>query len=119
MNEAVQTVPIVAAPPAPRMLKQSHGMAIFTYGSTIALAMALKGPLSTMFQTKEEAAKQDTAIALNTAQLIDLKATMDTNKKEIIEAVNSVMKPIAKDVDRHETRIVNLEFLQMNKGVKR
>lgn len=109
----------VPAPPAQRMIKQSHGMAIFTYGSAMALAMALKGPLSTMFQTKEEAAKQDTAIALNAAQLVDLKTTMDSNKKEIIEAFNSVVKPIAKDVDRHETRIVNLEFLQMNKGVKR
>lgn len=105
--------------PQPRMLKQSHPMAVFTYGSTIALAMLLKGPLSTMFQTKEEAAKQNGAIELQAAQIVDIKTTMESNKKEIIEAFNSVVKPVAKDVDRHETRIVNLEFIQMNKGDKK
>lgn len=116
MADEVVTAPAV---PAQRMLKQSHGMALFTYGSAMALAMALKGPLSTMFQTKEEAAKQDTAIALNAKDYENLNKKLDSNTAEIIKEINSVVKPIAKDVDRHETRIVNLEFLQMNKGVKK
>lgn len=115
MSEAV--VPAPAA--APRMLKQTHGMAFFTYGSAMALAMAMKGPLSIMFQTKDDAAKQDIAIALNAKDYENLNKKLDDNKKEIIDSFNSVVKPVAKEVDNHETRIVNLEFIQMNKGDKK
>lgn len=102
-----------------RMIKQSKGTAIFTYGSTALLAMFLKAPLSEFFQTKEDAAKQTTSIAVQATQIAELKTTMESNKKEIIEAFNSVVKPVAKEVDKHETRIVNLEFIQMNKGSKK
>jgi hypothetical protein len=91
----------------------THRQAGFTAGGIAALTAVLVGPLSQFFQTKLDAQKQDSNIRLQAAQLESLRATMESNKKDIIDAFNSVVKPIAKDVDRHETRIVNLEFIQM------
>lgn len=98
-----------------KTVSMTHKQAGFTAGGIAALTAVLVGPLSQFFQTKLEAAKQGTSIAVQANQIAELKTTMETNKTEIIEAINSVVKPIAKDVDRHETRIVNLEFIQMKK----
>lgn len=100
-------------------ISQTHKQAFLSYGSTAVLAAVLSGPLSKFFQTKEDAAKQGTSIAVQATQIADLKTAIDANKTDIINAVNSVMKPIAQEQEHHETRIVNLEFLQMQKGVKK
>lgn len=97
-----------------KTISQTHKQALISYGSVAAFAAMLAGPLSHFFQTKEDGALQAQAIVMQSAQITDLKTAMDKNTNLIIEKMNDVVKPVAKDVDRHETRIVNLEFLQMN-----
>lgn len=96
----------------------THKQAGLTAGGIAALTAVLVGPLSQVFQTKLDASKQSGLIAVQASQIVDLKAVMEANKVEILNAVNNVMKPVAKEVDNHETRIVNLEFIQMKKGSK-
>lgn len=102
-----------------KTISMTHGQAGFSAVTIMALSAALTGPLSKVFQTREDAAKQGTSIAVQATQIAELKSAMDSNKTEIITTINSVLKPIALEQEHHETRIVNLEFLQMQKGVKK
>ncbi len=74
--------------------------------------------LTPYFQTKEAGSAQGTAIVVNANQLSDLKSLMNENKRDIIEKINDVAKPVISGLEKHETRIVNLEFLQMQKKGK-
>ncbi len=87
----------------------SHKQAGISAATIMALTAALTGPLSKIFQTKAEAAVQ-------MEQIVELKALIGASKIEIIDKIDGTIKSIVKDLDRHETRIVNLEFLQMKKG---
>jgi len=83
----------------------ASGISILTY--------ALVGPLGHFFQSKAEGAAQGEKQTMQAEQIVEIKKAMNDNKNEIIDKINDVVRPLAKDIDRHETRIVNLEFIQM------
>ncbi len=99
-----------------KTISLSHRQAAFSATSIAALTAVLVGPLSQVFQTKLDAAKVTTAQEVQAGQILELKNLIDSSKREIIGKIDDSVKGIAKDVDRHETRIVNLEYFQMKKG---
>jgi hypothetical protein len=96
-----------------KTVSMTHKQAGFTAGGIAALTAVLVGPLSQFFQTKLDAQKQGTSIAVQASQIAELKLALESSKVEIINTINSVAKPIAVQQDYHEKRIVNLEFIQM------
>jgi hypothetical protein len=60
----------------------------------------------------------DTVLAVHGQQLSELKAAIETSTVDIKAHVDLALLPIAKEVTAHETRIVNLEFLNMTKDKK-
>lgn len=101
-----------------KTISMTHKQAGLSAGGIAALTAVLVGPLSQIFQTKLDAQKQDNMIQVQASQIIDIKNTIEKNTGIIVEKLNDVVKPVAKNIDNHETRIVNLEFIQMKKGGK-
>ena len=98
-----------------KTLSLTHKQAGFSAASIAALTAVLVGPLSQVFQTKLDAAKVVAAQEIQAHQLTELKLVLNENKRDIIDKINEAIKGIAYQVDKHETRIVNLEFIQMKK----
>ncbi len=98
-----------------KTLSLTHRQAGFSAVGIAALTATMVGPLSQFFQTKLEAQKQTTSIEVQANQIAELKSAMEANKTEIINTINTVAKPVAQQLDYHEKRIVNLEFIQMQK----
>ncbi len=98
-----------------KTLSLTHRQAGFSAIGIAALTATMVGPLSQFFQTKLDAEKQGTSIKVQANQIAELKNTMESNKTEIINTINSVAKPVAQQLDYHEKRIVNLEFIEMSK----
>lgn len=98
-----------------RTISLSHKQAGVSAVSIAALAALLTGPLAQFFQTKEKA---DIVQSMQQAQVLELKSLMNENKRDIIDKINDAVKSVASNVDKHETRIVNLEFIQMKAGGK-
>lgn len=95
----------------------THKQAGISAVTIAALSASLIGPLSSFFQSKEKGDAQGIMQTVQASQIIELKNLMNENKRDIIEKINDVIKGVASNVDKHETRIVNLEFIQM-KGQK-
>lgn len=96
-----------------KTLSLTHKQAGFSAASIAALTAVLVGPLSQVFQTKLDAAKVASTQDMQAQQLVELKLVLNENKRDIIDKINDAVKGIASSVDKHETRIVNLEFIQM------
>ncbi len=96
-----------------KTLSLTHKQAAFSATSIAALTAVLVGPLSQVFQTKLDAAKVTAIQEVQQSQIGELKTLIENSKRDIITKIDDSVKGVAKDVDRHETRIVNLEFIQM------
>mgnify|MGYP001582262594 CR=1 FL=1 len=102
-------------PQTRKTLTFTHKQAGFSAASIAALTAVLVGPLSQVFQTKLDAAKVTTIQEVQATQILELKVLIGDSKREILDKITDSIKNIANTVDKHETRIVNLEFIQMNK----
>jgi hypothetical protein len=98
-----------------KTLSLTHKQAGLSAASIAALTAVLVGPLSQVFQTKLDAAKVVSAQEVQAHQLVELRSILNENKRDIIDKINDAVRGIASQVDKHETRIVNLEFIQMKK----
>lgn len=99
-----------------KTISMSHKQAGFSAASIAALTAVLVGPLSQVFQTKLEAAKLSTTQEVQAGQILEVKNLITESRRDIIDKINDAIKSVAGNVDKHETRIVNLEFIQMKKG---
>ncbi len=98
-----------------KTLSMTHRQAGLGALSIASLTAVLVGPLSQIFQTKLDAAKVTTTQEVQAGQILELKNLITESKRDIIDKINDSIKGVASNVDKHETRIVNLEFIEMNK----
>ncbi len=106
----------IESPLTRKTLTFTHKQAAFSAASIAAFAAVLVGPLSQVFQTKLDAAKVTTTQEVQANQILELKVAINESKREILDKITDSVKNIANQVDKHETRIVNLEFIQMGKN---
>ncbi len=86
----------------------THKQAGISAASIATLAAMLAGPLGGFFQSKSDGANQ-------AVQISELKAAVAQSKTDIIAKIEDVVKPIAHNVDKLETRVVFLEQIKMEK----